>query len=65
VLTGPKCDEKRRTEICLEGGQGSSRTVAPLGTGTGIPIKDKLFISKWTSDVLKHIKKIKIVVYKL
>jgi hypothetical protein len=22
-------------EICLEGGQGSSRTVAPLGTGTG------------------------------
>jgi hypothetical protein len=54
-----------RRDICLEGGQGSSRTVAPLGTGTGIPIKDKLFISKWTSDVLKHIKKIKIVVYKL
>jgi hypothetical protein len=26
--------EKRRMKICLEGGQGSSRTVAPQGTGT-------------------------------
>jgi hypothetical protein len=26
--------EKIRMEICLEGGQGSSRTVAPWGTGT-------------------------------
>jgi hypothetical protein len=29
--------EKRRMEICLEEGQGSSRTAAPYGTGTVLP----------------------------